>query len=187
MPEFFAHETAVVEPGAKVGKGTKVWHHAHIRDGAAVGDNCIISMSVYVDSGAKVGSNVKIQNNTSIYRGCTVEDGAFIGPSVVLTNDKMPRATNVDGSLKEACNWSVGETVIGRGASIGAGSVILPDIKIGEFSMVGAGSVVTKDVPPHALVAGNPARIIGYVCRCGRRVESCRPLICDKCKNSARL
>ena len=121
--------------------------------------------------GCKICSNVKIQNNCSIYHGSEIEDGVFIGPHVCLTNDKAPRAITGDGALKEDKDWKVDKTLVKKGASIGAGSVLLPGIMIGEFAMIGAGSVVTKNVPDYALVYGNPAKIEGYVDKSGKKVK----------------
>jgi acetyltransferase-like isoleucine patch superfamily enzyme len=121
-----------------------------------------------VDFDVSIGDNVKIQNGVFVYHGATVEEGVFLGPGVVLTNDKLPRAINPDGSLKADADWEVSPVVIRRGASIGARAVVLPGVTVGEFAMVGAGAVVTRDVPAYALVFGNPARHHGYVCRCGR-------------------
>lgn len=171
------HATAVIDNGARIGKGSKVWHHSHIRAGADIGENCVISKNVYVDNGAVIGNNVKVQNNVSVYSGVTIEDGAFIGPHVSFMNDKVPRAINLDGSLKEAEDWKPLKTLVKKGASIGTGVLIMPSITIGEFAMIGAGSLVTKDVPDFGLVIGSPARLVGYVCKCGERLID----KCDKC------
>jgi acetyltransferase-like isoleucine patch superfamily enzyme len=138
-----------------------------VREGAQIGENCIIGKGVYIDFGVTIGSNVKIQNGACIYHGSAVDDGVFIGPGVILTNDKVPRAINPDGSLKTDADWLLSPISIGRGASIGAGAVVLPGVRIGEYAMVGAGAVVTREVPAHTLVYGNPARWRGHVCRCG--------------------
>jgi acetyltransferase-like isoleucine patch superfamily enzyme len=114
---------------------------------------------------------VKIQNGAMIYHGVTIEDGAFIGPQACLTNDKLPRAINPDGTLKRDADWEVGRIRVCYGASIGAGAIVLPDVTIGRFAMVGAGALVTEDVPDHGLVVGMPARLVGYVCQCGGRLE----------------
>ncbi|MGQ9693029.1 MAG: DapH/DapD/GlmU-related protein, partial [Thermaceae bacterium] len=161
------HPTAEVSEKARIGDGTKIWHHAQVREEAEIGQNCILGKGVYVDVGVRIGNNVKVQNYVSIYRGVTIEDGAFIGPHVCFTNDLRPRAVNPDGSLKKDEDWVVVETRVGRGASIGANSTIRCGVRIGEWAMVGAGSVVTKDVPPYGLVYGNPARLRGFVCPCG--------------------
>lgn len=183
------HHTAEVSAKAKVGKGTLVWNHAQIREGAEIGNNCIISKNVYIDSDVKIGSNVKIQNNSSIYRGTTIKDGAFIGPHVCIINDKIPRAIAVNGNLKKANDWEVSGVSIEEGASVGAGSVLLPGISIGKYAMIGSGSVVTKDVPDHALSYGNPAKINGYICKCGQQTEKSKKtfLKCANCNTSIKL
>jgi UDP-2-acetamido-3-amino-2,3-dideoxy-glucuronate N-acetyltransferase len=158
--KIFIHPTAVVEEGAVIGEGTRIWHFAHIRKGAVIGKNCNIGKDVYIDVGVRIGNNVKIQNGVSVYKGVTVEDDAFLGPHMVFTNDLYPRSFNE--------NWKVIPTVVKKGASIGANATIVCGVTIGEYSMVGAGSVVTRDVPPHGLVYGNPARLRGFVCYCGR-------------------
>jgi UDP-2-acetamido-3-amino-2,3-dideoxy-glucuronate N-acetyltransferase len=166
------HPTAQVHPRARIGENVKVWSWVQIREDAQIGDNTIISKGVYVDFGVRIGSNVKIQNNVSVYNGVTIEDGVFVGPHVCFTNDKVPRAINPDGSLKEASDWQVTPIRIGYGASLGANSTIVPGVTVGRFAMVGAGAVVTRNVPDHGLVVGNPARLVGYVCSCGQRLES---------------
>lgn len=175
MTDVFVHESAEVDPSARIGPGTKVWHLVQIRPGVSVGQNCVIGRDVYIDEDIQIGNNVKIQNRASLYKSCVIEDGVFIGPHVCFTNDTNPRAINPDGTLKSANDWHAGSSWVGGGAAIGAGSIILPSKRIGRFAMVGAGSVVTHDVPDHALVVGNPARPIGFVCRCGARlVEASR-------------
>lgn len=169
-PSPFVHPTAEVSPKASLGAGTKIWNYAQVREGARLGDECIVGKNTYVDFDVTIGNRCKVQNNSSLYHGAELEDGVFIGPHVILTNDKTPRAINPDGSLKGASDWEVGRTLIRYGAAIGAGSVILTGVTIGRFAMVGAGSVVTRDVPDFALVAGNPARRIGWVDAHGRRV-----------------
>jgi UDP-2-acetamido-3-amino-2,3-dideoxy-glucuronate N-acetyltransferase len=164
----FIHPTADVSPQAAIGPGTRIWHQAQVRERARLGANCIVGKGVYIDFDVAVGSNVKIQNGVFVYHGVTVEDGVFLGPGVILTNDKLPRAINPDGSLKSDADWQVSPTLVKRGASIGAGALILPGVTIGAFAMVGAGAIVTRDVPDHGLVYGNPAHLHGYVCRCGR-------------------
>lgn len=171
------HSTAIVEKGAKIGEGTKVWHHAHVREGAEIGSKCIIGKNTYIDTGVKLGNCVKVQNNACIYSGTSVEDDVFIGPGVIFTNDLRPRAFIWNEERK-------GYIHVEKGASIGAGAIVICGTKqqprvIGEYSMVGSGSVVTHDVPPHCLVVGNPARIIGWVCICGEKigekeVEKCK-------------
>jgi acetyltransferase-like isoleucine patch superfamily enzyme len=165
------HPTAEVEPGASVGAGTRVWHFAHVRAGAVIGDNCNVGYAVYVDSGAIVGNNVKLQNRVSIYRGVTLEDGVFVGPHVSFTNDKYPRAITPAGAIVSDDDWTAVQTRVKYGASIGAGAVILAGLTIGRWAMVAAGAVVTREVPDHGLVAGTPARLVGYACSCGRSLH----------------
>jgi acetyltransferase-like isoleucine patch superfamily enzyme len=164
------HPSAHVSPHAEIGAGTQIWHEAQVRERARLGANCIVGKGVYVDVDVVIGHNVKIQNRASIYHGTTIEDGVFIGPHVVFTNDRLPRAITPDGSLKSDADWTVGSIVVRYGASIGAGSIVLPDVTIGRFALIGAGSVVTRDVPDHGLVVGNPARLVGHVCACGGRL-----------------
>jgi len=170
----FVHPTAEVSPDAQLSMGVKIWNHAQIREFASVGENSIISKNVYVDCNTRIGRNCKIQNNCSLYQTITMEDGVFVGPHVIFTNDKVPRAINPDGTQKNAADWVAGTTLVEYGASIGAGSIILPGSRIGRFAMIGSGAVVTRSVPPFALVVGNPARIIGWVNEAGDRV-SCPP------------
>ena len=170
MPTFI-HPTAEVSDQAIVGDGTRIWSHAQVREGATIGANCNIGKNVYVDFGVSIGNMVKIQNNASVYHGVTVEDGVFIGPHVCFCNDMLPRAITPDGHLKGNDDWEVGPTLVRYGASVGAGSTILPNVTIGSFALIGAGSVVTRSVPDHGLVYGNPARLHGYVCACGRLLE----------------
>ena len=167
----FIHATADVSAQAAVGSGTRIWHQAQVRERACIGANCIVGKGAYVDSGVTIGDNAKIQNGVYVYHGATIEDGVFLGPGVILTNDKFPRAVNPDGTLKTDADWEVSPILIRRGASIGAGAVVLPGVTVGEFALVGAGAVVTRDVPAHGLVYGNPARPHGYVCRCGRLLD----------------
>lgn len=171
---YFVHPEAEVEPGASVGAGTRIWRQAHVRAYAQIGEESNIGKGVYVDERVRIGSRVKIQNHVSLFEGVTLEDGVFIGPHVCFTNDLFPRAITPDGKLKGASDWEVTLTLVKYGASIGAGSVIVCGITIGEFALIGAGSVVTKDVAPHTLVFGNPARVHGYVCRCARRLTNVR-------------
>jgi UDP-2-acetamido-3-amino-2,3-dideoxy-glucuronate N-acetyltransferase len=162
-PDVFVHPTAEVEAGARVGAGTKVWHLAHIRSSATVGEDCVIGRNVYLDANAVVGSRVKIQNNVSVYQGVTIEDEVFVGPCAVFTNDLRPRATNTD--------WKITPTVVRRGASIGANATLVCGIEVGEFAMIAAGSVVTRVVEPYTLVVGNPARPRGRVDEAGEIVS----------------
>lgn len=163
------HPTADVSQQAEIGDGTRVWAHVQIRERAKIGRNCIIGRNSYIEFDVTVGDNVKIQNNASLYVGLTVEDGVFIGPHVIFTNDKLPRAINPDGTLKSASDWHVGKTLVRYGAALGAGTVVVTGVTIGRWAMIGSGAVVTRDVPDHALVVGNPGRIIGYVSAGGVR------------------
>ena len=167
---IYIHPTADVSPSATIGQGTKIWHQCQIRENAQIGMNCILSKGVYIDFGVRIGNNVKIQNGISVYHGVTLEDGVFCGPYAVFTNDKAPRAINPDGSLKEADDWNLDETLVKKGASIGAHATIVCGISIGEWAMIGSGAVVTKDVPAYGLVYGNPARLHGFVCPYGQRM-----------------
>jgi UDP-2-acetamido-3-amino-2,3-dideoxy-glucuronate N-acetyltransferase len=173
---FHVHGTATLEPGAIIGAGTKIWHGAHIRSGARIGPNCVIGKDVYVDN-TYIGQGCKIQNGVSIYKGVMLDDFVFVGPNVTFTNDLTPRAIS---------DWTPVETIICQHASIGAGSVIVAGCTINRFAMVAAGSVVTHEVPPHALVRGNPARLVGYVCERGHTMTSkmWAQWECDKCKSS---
>jgi UDP-2-acetamido-3-amino-2,3-dideoxy-glucuronate N-acetyltransferase len=174
---WFAHDTAIVEPGAIVGDGTRIWHHSHVRDGARIGAGSTLGKNVYVDSGVTIGDRVKIQNNVSVYHGVTVGDDVFLGPSCVFTNDRFPRASNAE--------WEVTTTEIMQGASVGANATVVCGNSLGEWCVVGAGAVVTHDVAAHRLVVGNPARPAGWVCRCGQvisRQESMpESMSCDGC------
>ncbi len=170
--DIYIHPTAEVSPQAKIGKGTKIWNQAQLRENCELGENCIISKNVYIDTGVRIGNRVKVQNNVNVYHGVTVEDDVFLGPSMTFTNDLYPRAFNDD--------WKITETLVRRGASIGAGAVIVCGHVIGEYAMVGSGSVVASDIPAHALVVGNPARQIGWVCRCGTKLDE--NFCCRSCK-----
>lgn len=162
MGNIYIHPTAVVEKTAKIGEGTKIWHFVHVRENAEIGMNCILGHSVYIDREVKIGNHVKLENRANVYQGVKIEDDAFIGPHVTFTNDPYPRSFSTD--------WKIVPTHVKKGASIGAGSIVLCGVTINEYAMIGAGSVVTKDVPPHALAYGNPAKIRGFVCSCGREL-----------------
>ena len=183
------HDTAEVSPRARIGRGTRIWHHAQVREQAVVGERCIIGKGVYVDQGVTIGSDVKVQNGAQLFHGVTVEDGTFIGPGAILANDRYARSVTPSGKLKDASDWNVGRILVEYGASIGAGAMIVPDVTIGRWALVGAGAVVTRDVPPHGLVVGNPARLTGRVCRCGRRLvaHSDGSTTCLRCGDSYRF
>jgi UDP-3-O-[3-hydroxymyristoyl] glucosamine N-acyltransferase len=157
--DFFVHESAIVEDGASIGAGTRVWHHAHVRAGAVIGRGCSLGKNVYVDAGVCIGNRVKIQNNVSVYHGVTLEDDVFVGPSAVFTNDRYPRAHVAD--------WPLVETRVRRGASIGANATIVCGVEIGPAAMVGAGAVISHPVDANQLVYGQPAEVRGWVCWCG--------------------
>ena len=171
MTDVYIHPSAVVPEKSEIGAGTKIWMNVQIREDVRIGENCIIGRNTYIENQVTLGNNVKVQNNALLYHEAILEDGVFIGPGVILTNDKVPRAVNPDGSLKSADDWHAGKIHIQQGASVGAGSVVLTDLTIGAWAMVAAGSVVTKNVPAHALVLGVPARIVAYVCKCGERLH----------------
>jgi UDP-2-acetamido-3-amino-2,3-dideoxy-glucuronate N-acetyltransferase len=169
-PTARIHPTADLEANVTVGPGSSIWHHAQVRIGATIGAECIIGRDAFIDEGVTLGNRVKIQNLALVYHGVTVEDGVFIGPNAILTNDRYPRAITADGALARADDWVVSPITLRTGCSIGAGAVVVAGVDIGRFATVGAGSVVTRTVPDHALVAGSPARRIGWVCGCGQRL-----------------
>ncbi len=173
-----AHPTAIIEEGARIGSGTRVWHHSHVRAGSTVGSDCVLGKNVYIDTEAVVGDRCKIQNNVSVYHGVTIGDDVFVGPAATFTNDLVPRAFNAD--------WVITETHVDNGASIGANATVVCGNRLGEYSMVAAGATVTRDVAPHELVAGTPARRLGWVCRCGivvsRDQHPPAMLMCPSCQ-----
>lgn len=161
----FIAPTALVDPTAQIGKGTKVWAFAQIAEHALVGQDCVIGNGVYIDRFVKIGDRVRIHNKALLYQGVLIEDDVFIGPGACFTNDEFPRSgktRNLTGK-----SWT-----IGKGASIGANTTVLPDVAVGSYALIGAGSVVTKDVAEHAVVCGNPARMIGWACFCGHVLKS---------------
>jgi acetyltransferase-like isoleucine patch superfamily enzyme len=165
------HPSADVADDAEVGPGTRVWHQAQIRERSVVGSDCIVGKGVYVDAHVRIGDRCKLQNGAFVYHGFNLEDGVFLGPGAMLLNDKIPRATNPDGTFKSEADWTVSHAVVNHGASIGGGAVVLPGVSIGRFAMVGSGAVVTRQVPDHGLVYGNPARLRGFVCACGHLLD----------------
>lgn len=169
---YHRHESAYVDEGAAIGAGTKVWHFSHVMTGAKIGSKCSIGQNVNVGGHAVIGNGVKIQNNVSVYDDVVIEDEVFCGPSCVFTNVINPRA------FVERKN-EYKETRVKRGASIGANATIVCGTTLGEYSFVGAGSVVTRDVPPHAMVYGSPAKVRGWMCRCG--VKLGEDLACTAC------
>lgn len=163
--------SARIESGATVGDGTRIWELATIRTGAIVGDDCVIGRGAFIDAGVVLGQRCKIQNGAALYAPAVLESGVFIGPAVVLTNDRFPRAVSPSGDLKRSDDWERTGVYVESGASIGAGSVVIGGLRIGQWAMVAAGSTVTRDVQQFALVAGVPARRIGWVGPAGRRLE----------------
>jgi UDP-2-acetamido-3-amino-2,3-dideoxy-glucuronate N-acetyltransferase len=183
----FVHPTAVVDSGARIGDGTKVWHFCHVMANAEIGENCTLGQNVFVANNVRIGSHVKIQNNVSVFEGVILEDYVFCGPSMVFTNVKTPRASH---PRKGGSNYIV--TRVKHGATIGANATVLAGVTIGEWAVVGAGAVVTKDVGAHALVLGVPARFAGWACTCGVPLEGAnqraaatapaeRQLACHEC------
>jgi UDP-2-acetamido-3-amino-2,3-dideoxy-glucuronate N-acetyltransferase len=161
---YFSHETAVIDEGCKIGKGTRIWHFTHIMRNSVIGDNCNIGQNVVVSPEVILGNNVKIQNNVSLYTGVICEDDVFLGPSMVFTNIINPRSAVIrkDQYVK---------TIVKKGASIGANATIVCGHNIGEYAFIGAGAVVTKEVPAYALVVGNPAKQIGWISEYGHRLD----------------
>ncbi len=162
--DFFAHSTAVIDEGCSIGEETKIWHFSHIMTNSRIGKKCNIGQNVVVSPDTVLGNNVKVQNNVSIYTGVTCEDDVFLGPSMVFTNVINPRSAIVRRDEYQ-------KTLVKKGATIGANATIVCGNTIGEFAMVGAGAVITKDVPPYALVVGNPAKQIGWVSEYGHRLN----------------
>jgi UDP-2-acetamido-3-amino-2,3-dideoxy-glucuronate N-acetyltransferase len=173
--DYFVHESAYVDDGAKIGKGTKVWHFCHVMPGAEIGEGCSLGQNIVVMPGTRIGNNVKIQNNVSIYEGVTLEDDVFCGPSCVFTNVLTPRS-HVSRKNEYA------PTLVKKGASIGANATVVCGTTIGEFAFIGAGAVVTADVPAHGLMVGVPARRVGWMCQCGERLPlAADTAICGRC------
>jgi len=184
FPDVYIHPTSEVSERAIIGAGTKIWQHCQVREGSRLGVHCILGKGVYIDADVLVGDHVKIQNGVSVYHGVTLEDGVFCGPHCVFTNDLLPRAINPDSTVKSEEDWIVTETIVRKGASIGANATIVCGITIGKWAMIGAGSVITKTIPDYALVYGNPARLRGFVCPCGRelsRFGGGKEYICNHC------
>lgn len=163
-------QTADVDPSAVIGEGSQIWHLAQVREYARLGPGCILGRGVYIGPGVILGRNCKVQNFALVYEAALLEDGVFVGPAAVFTNDLSPRAINVDGTRKGSEDWDLVGVTVRTGASIGARAVCVAPITIGRWAMVAAGAVVTHDVPEFALVAGVPARRIGWVGRSGRRL-----------------
>jgi UDP-2-acetamido-3-amino-2,3-dideoxy-glucuronate N-acetyltransferase len=182
---YFVHPTAEVAADATIGSGTYIWHQCQVMPRARIGENCKLGKSVYVDFGVQVGDRVKIQNGISLYKGVTIEDDVLLGPHMAFTNDLYPRAFND--------SYEVVPTLVKKGASVGANATIVCGVTLGNYCMIGAGAVVTTDVPDYALVVGNPANIVGYVCQCGKRLDVDRKkrkdheVKCDRCGTEFRI
>ncbi len=162
--DFFVHPSSIVDDGAEVGRGTRIWFFCHVQSGSTIGERCSFGQNVNVDRDVTIGDGVKVQNNVSIYKGVTVEDDVFLGPSCVFTNVINPRA-----HVERKAEFR--PTRVGKGSTVGANATVVCGHDLGEYCMVGAGAVVTHDVPPYALVVGVPARQRGWVCRCGEQIE----------------
>ncbi|ACI18664.1 acyltransferase [Dictyoglomus thermophilum] len=180
--KYFVHESSYVDEPVEIGEGTKIWHFCHILPHTVIGKNCVIGQNVMIGPRVKIGNNVKIQNNVSVYEGVEIEDDVFCGPSCVFTNVINPRAF-----IERKHEFK--KTIVKKGATIGANATIVCGVTIGEYAFVGAGAVVTKDVPPYALVVGVPARQIGWVCKCGVRLEFDEKgeALCKSCGEKYRL
>lgn len=165
----WVHPTAEVDRGARLGTGTKVWHFCHVMSGARIGDRCVLGQNVFVATSARIGNGCRIQNNVSLYDGVVLADDVFVGPSAVFTNVRNPRAAFNRRTAIEA-------TRVGRGATIGANATIVSGVTIGDCAFVGAGSVVTRNVPPHAVVTGVPARRTSWICECGETRGSAKKI-----------
>jgi len=180
--KHFVHESSYVDENVQIGEGTKIWHFSHVQSGAKIGKNCSIGQNVNIGNNVIIGNNVKIQNNVSIYEGVILEDYVFCGPSMVFTNILNPRS-----EYPQRGSEFYKKTLIKRGASLGANSTIICGNMIGKCAFIGAGAVITKDIPDYALVVGNPAKIIGWMCACGKKLslsddrDSDEAAKCDKC------
>lgn len=161
--DYTQHEQALVHPGARIGKETRVWAFANVQDGAVIGESCNVADGCFVEGGAVVGNHVTLKNNVMLFNGVTVDDDVFIGAHTVFVNDRNPRSHRSD-------DWALEKTRVSRGATIGTNCTVMCGLTIGTYAFIGAGSVVTKDVPPYRLVCGNPAKEVGFVCQCGRKL-----------------
>ncbi len=173
MSKYFVHETSIIDDNVKIGENTKIWYFCHVQSGAEIGENCSLGQNVNVSNNVKIGNGCKIQNNVSVYEGVEMEDYVFCGPSMVFTNDLTPRAKYPKGSP------GYKKTVLHTGASVGANSTIVCGHEVGKWAMIAAGAVITKNVKDHALMAGIPAKQIGWVCECGERLDE--SMTCRKC------
>ncbi len=172
MGEYFAHATSCIDDNVIIGKGTKIWHFSHVQSGAKIGEDCVMGQNVNISNNVTIGNRCKLQNNVSVYEGVTLEDDVFCGPSMVFTNDLRPRAF-----IKDVSKY--GKTFLRKGCSIGANATIVCGHEIGSYAMVAAGAVVTKNVKSYALVAGVPAKQLGWVCKCGKMLD--QDLKCVEC------
>ncbi len=170
--DVYVDDQALVSPNARLGTNVAVWAFTQVREGASIGSGTTIGSHSYIDVGVEIGSDCKIQSGVLLFKGAVLSEGVFVGPGAVVTNDMYPRAINPDGSRKGEDDWAVLSTRIGRGASLGARSLLIAGIEVGDFALVAAGAVVTGDVPAHALVVGVPAKQRGWVCWCGHPVGS---------------
>jgi len=178
---YFVHESSYTDDDVEIGKDTKIWHFSHVMHGVRIGRNCTLGQNVLVGPNVKIGNNVKIQNNVSVYEGVILEDEVFCGPSCVFTNDLNPRAAYPKGPSGYV------QTLVKRGASIGANATIVCGHTLGEHSFIGAGAVVTKDVPAYAVVYGNPGEIKGWICQCGQPLKFVSSEAgCNSCKRRYR-
>jgi len=176
MKEYFVHPSSEIEKGVKIGPDTKIWHFCHIMKGAKIGKGCSVGQNVFVGSGVKIGNYIKIQNNVSVYEGVTLKDFVFCGPSMVFTNDITPRS-------KYPKKGEYVKTLVKEGASIGANATIVCGNALGKHCFVGAGAVVVEDIPDYAIVVGVPAKIVGWMCECGRGLQfEDKKAICPNCK-----
>ena len=173
MADYFVHESSYIDENVTIGEGTKIWHFCHIQSGAVIGKNCSLGQNVNVSNNVIIGNHVKIQNNVSLYEGVEIEDYVFCGPSMVFTNDLTPRSKYPKGSA------GYQKTLVREGATIGANATIVCGHTIGKNAMIAAGAVVTQNVPDHALMAGVPAKQIGWACECGQKLN--QQLICEQC------
>src|SRR4051794_24875540 len=180
--EYFAHQTAVIDAGCKIGKGTKIWHFSHIMSNCMIGENCNIGQNVVVSPEVVLGNNVKVQNNVSIYTGVTCDDDVFLGPSMVFTNVINPRS-----AINRKNEYA--KTHVGKGVSIGANATIVCGHDIGEYAFIGAGAVVTKNVPPYSLWVGNPAKQMGWISEYGHRLQFDKDgvAVCEESKQKYKL
>lgn len=182
MSEYYIHPAAIVET-KEIGENTKIWAFSHVLEGAKIGANCNIGDSCFIENGVDIGDNVTIKNGNMLFEGVTLEDGVFVGPHIFFTNDPFPRSPRLSEAKKryQSRDW-FRPTLVKHGASLGAACVIIAGVTVGEFAMVGAGSIVTKNVQDHALIIGNPARQIGWVCKCGIKLSfNQQNAVCREC------